>query len=176
MPAEVPAIGFRSDKHSEAALDEYLALLSLLDPEPALNSKTGFPTVKRSETVTSGQKFLDHLSWLCDPLPRGKTVASIAVQERPNESRFCIANNNGSSNEVVKHLQWLLLRLRQFLDRPEAKMSIFKAIFRRSIKLSHKRISNYLAQLREVASRCLQLQETNETGRGQPFIIPRLLN
>lgn len=175
MPAKDPITGNRRDRQSEAALDEYLALLSLLDPAPALNPKTGCPTVKRPETVTSGQKFLDHLSWLCDPLPRGKTVASIAVQDGPNETKFWIANNSGNSSAVEKHLQWLLLRLRQFTDNPEAKASIFKAIYWKSVRFNHKRIGNYLVQLSKVAPHCLQLQETNQTGRDQLPLVPCLL-
>lgn len=156
-------------------LGEYVALLSFLDPPTTPDTKTK-SQIKRPLSRTSGQKFLDHLSWLCDPLPRGRTVASIAVQGSSSGSNFWIASNNGSSRGVKKHLQWLLGRLRQLVDGSETREVVCKEIFRKSVNFSRERVRNYLEQLKTIASHCLLLQETNERGKDCLQLRPHPLN
>ena len=149
---------------SESALDEALVLLSLLDPaEPSgdiRNSK------RPTQSITKlGKRFLDHLSWLCDPLPKGRTVAGIGVQESENGCKFWIASNNGCSPSVIRHLRWLLKILRELIDGHMTKDAALQGIFEQSVELSSQRVENYGDQLMRVESRCSQLEQTCDTGR-----------
>src|SRR5690349_10950180 len=89
---------------SETALDEALALLSLLDPAEAPEDSD--TSSRPNESITNlSKRFLDHLSWLCDPLPGGKTVTGIGVQESWDRCKFWLASNNGYRRPVKRHLK-----------------------------------------------------------------------
>lgn len=156
-------------KSSETALDEALALLSLLDPAEA--PEDTHTSSRPNQSITKlGKRFLDHLSWLCDPLPRGKTVAAIGVQESRNGCKFWIASNNGCRSPVKRHLKWLLEILGQLVDGHMTINAVQHAIFEESIALGSQRVNNYIAQLVKVESHCSRLEQTCDRGKCPPLI------
>ncbi|KAK5224162.1 hypothetical protein LTR47_009919 [Exophiala xenobiotica] len=156
---------------SETALDESLALLSLLDSaEPSEATHTSTPP-HESGTVYDAQ-FLDHLSWLCDPLPEGKTVAAIGVQHSRDRYKFWIASNNGCRSSVKRHLQWLLRTFQEVIEGRTTRDAARKDIFQRSIEISSERVKNYLARLAKVVVHCSRLKRTCGTGKNLQVIAP----
>jgi hypothetical protein len=151
----------------ETAFEEALALLSLLDPTEPPGEACA--SQSPSQTISDrGKRFLDHLSWLCDPLSRGRTVAGIGVEESQDGSKFWIASNNGCKRPVKRHLQWLLRILEKLVDGRMTTDAVRNQIFERSIELSSERVKNYVTQLTKVESHCFQLQQTCEKGIYSP--------
>jgi hypothetical protein len=154
----------QNDGSLENSLDEGITLLSLLNPQDQCSSLRKVAQIGSSKKTARWILFLDHLCWLCDPEPGGKTVASTAVQKTSAGSKFWLASNNGRCPSVERHFKWLLGTLCQLVKGLQTEREVFNQVFTRSVSFSHKRISEYSEKLNSFASHVRRLKLDGDPG------------
>lgn len=117
-------------------------------PEKPQHSTSFFPLWKR---------FLDSLSWFCDPLPAGYTVSSVAAQDRPKGNCFWLASPHSYSLERLKQVLCVLETVSEKSDAEQK--AITDDLTMDAIKFGRKRVETYCEKLAYEAREVMKLAQ-----------------
>jgi len=136
---------------------EPLVLLRILEP-----TREGHTVLCKSDNLKmTRRKCLDHLSWICDYEPGGKTVTAIATEDTVDGIKYWLSTNEKPMKKSSVHLEWVLRELASaHLLSPGEIAELESKLIKRCIAFSVKKLKHYSRRMISFVRRTEQLLTT----------------